>query len=169
VPLTTGVLDPMKKLIIGFSDGGNMLSALIKYTTKSLASHTFIMLPEENNLVYQASGRAVNYENYKHFLSHEKVIELYELELTDEEYTRLRDFRNSKVGDPYASRELVGFLWVLACRQILDMAVRNPLSMGDHAYICVDIVTSHLSIGNTEGTKTPEDLRRWCEKSLKRA
>lgn len=159
----------MRKLIIGFSDGGNTLSALIKLTTKSKISHVFVMLTEDDEtVIYQASGLTVNYENYKHFLSHEKIIELYSIDLTDEDYEKLNKFRLQNVGLPYAGRELVGFLWVLFCRQF-GKKVNNPLSMGSHAYICVDIAAVHLPIGSTEGTMTPEDLRRWCEKNLKRA
>lgn len=160
----------MRKLIIGFSDGGNTLSALIKFTTKSKVSHVFVMLVEDDEtVIYQASGLTVNYENYKHFLTHEKIIELYSLDLTDEDYEKLNKFRLQNVGLPYAGRELIGFLWVLAARQVLGEKVKNPLSTGDHAYVCVDIAAAHLPLGSTEGTMTPEDLRRWCEKNLKRA
>lgn len=165
----------MKKLIIGFSDGGNALSWFIKYVTKSKVSHVFTMIADSGEIViFQASGLKVNYENYNTFLSHEKVIEMYSIDLTDAEAEANKKFRLTSVGLPYAWQELVGFGWVLLVRK-LGIVVKNPLSQGAHAHICVDTsvkqlpvdMTAKMALFDGPGSMTPEDFRRWCFKNAK--
>jgi hypothetical protein len=165
----------MKKLIIGFSDGGNALSNIIKWVTKSHVSHVFTMIADSGEIViFQASGLKVNYENYNTFLGHEKIVEMYSIDLTDAEAEANKKFRLTNVGLPYAWQELFGFGWVLFMRKF-GRVVKNPFSQGDHAYICVDTSVSQLPIDiaskiadkDGPGSMTPEDFRRWCAKNAK--
>lgn len=172
----------MSKLIVGFSYApGKVFSKLIRWVTRSQVSHTFTMVVDgADALVYQASGLRVNYEAYKLFLAEEKVVEAYTFDLTLAESILNEHFRKEHVGDHYSWQEIVGFGWVLLMRKF-GRVVKNPFSGGDHAFVCVDIAAAQIPYNRTisselvqrvlgveaagEGTMTPEDLRRYCQKN----
>jgi hypothetical protein len=158
-------------LVIGFSQAPTKLfSKLIRWTTKSQVSHVFILLQENNNtLIYQASGLAVNYQNKDTFLGIEVPVAFYEFELNEDQNIRNKLFRITTVGKPYSWQEVIGFLWVLLARKF-GKNVRNPFSGGQTAYVCVDIGAAHLPTNPElqDGSMTPEDLRLWCEKNGKK-
>jgi hypothetical protein len=79
----------MKTIRIGFSYHPNPFSWLIRFFTSSKVSHTYIRLPVpeyETSVIFQASGLAVNYTASDVFESHSKVVEEYELEISEEQY-----------------------------------------------------------------------------------
>ena len=167
----------MGKLIVGFSyaKGFKPFSWLIRAVSRSKVSHTFTLVVDgADAMVYQASGLRVNYEAYKLFLAEEVMVEAYMFDLTPQQAATNEHFRKQHVGDHYAWREIVGFLWVLLMRQ-LGRRVKNPMSGGDHAYVCVDIAAAQIPYNEKlgveaagEGTMTPEDLRRWCARNGKK-
>lgn len=158
----------MKSLIIGFSRAPTKsFSRLICWVTKSQVSHSFILLEyADEQLIYQASGLAVNYENHDTFMSIEVPIEFYQFELTEAQRVKNELFRINTVGKPYSWRELIGYLWVLLARKF-GKRVKNPLSGGQTAYVCVDVAAAHLPVNPelNDGSMTPEDFRRWCSKN----
>lgn len=152
----------MKKVIVGFSHSYNIFGKIIRWATSSKVNHVFIMFEEDGvDIVFQASGLAVNYVNYSRFLDHSKILETYSLWMTDEEWTKCKHDQLLKLGTPYSWRDIVGFIWVLLNRKF-DRDVENPLSDGDYAYICVDLTAEQLGY-EWESTMTPEDMRRWCQ------
>lgn len=157
----------MKTIQVGFSDGGNPFSKLIKWVTGSKVSHTFIKLNVAGvDVVYQASGLCINHENYDLFLDHEVVVELYEASITEEDWEEQEKRRWRSVGRAYGWKEVIGFVWVLAWRR-LGRKVKNPFYDGQHGDVCVDETAWHIGIEG-DGTWTPEDLRHHCERNLKR-
>lgn len=153
-----------KKLVVGFSDGGNLFSKLIKLVTKSDVSHVFILFDiYEQAVIFQASGLVVNYESYEHFLKHEKIVEMYSMEVTAEQWEQARRDQISKLGVPYSVSNIIGLVWVLLCR-LFGKNVKNPFSTGDHAYICVDLAAEQLGV-DWDGTMTPADMRAWCKQN----
>lgn len=164
------------KLIVGFSaaKGNKPFSWLIKWVTKSQVSHAFILLADGGDiLVYQASGLRVNYEYFDTFLTEETIFETYSFDLTPGQASANEHYRKKHVGDRYAWREIFGYAWVLFMRK-WGKVVRNPWSGGEHAAVCVDEAAAQIpwmgKLGveaEGEGTMTPEDLRRWCQKNGK--
>jgi 3-deoxy-D-arabino-heptulosonate 7-phosphate (DAHP) synthase class II len=158
----------MKTIIIGFSSHSSLFSWLIRFFTSSKVSHTYIRLPvpEYNtSVIFQASGLAVNYTASDVFESHSEVIEEYELNITDEQYRLSEKFRVTEVGKPYSYKQIIGFLTVLTARKF-GKNIPNPLSNGDHSYVCVEVVANSVGISNGE-SMTPEDLRFWCQNNAK--
>ena len=152
----------MKKIFIGFSDGRNLFSSLIKFATSSKISHCFIGFEETgHNMIFQASGISVNYENNEHFLTHAKVVDLYSKIITDEEWEHMKCLQLDKLGYYYSYREIVGYACVLLCSSI-GLKIKNPFYDGDHAYVCVELTLEQLG-EEWNGTMTPEQLRNWCK------
>ena len=153
----------MKTIRIGFSSHPSPFSWLIRTFTSSKVSHTYIRLPVpeyDTSVIFQASGLAVNYTTSSVFESHSKVIEEYELDISDEQYGLSEKFRVTEVGKPYSCKQILGFLTVLAARKF-GKKISNPMSDGDHAYVCVEVVSVCIGLPNGE-SMTPEDLRLWC-------
>ena len=159
----------MKKIIVGFSYRPGIFSNLINFTVKSKASHTYIRLPipEHNeDMVFQASGFMVNYMNFKIFKEKAKVIEEYEIEVSDEVAKEGELLRITEVGKPYSMKEIFGLLVVLAARN-LGFKIKNPLRTGSHSYICVELVMTCIGLKADSENVTQEDFRRWCVKNAK--
>lgn len=162
----------MKTLIIGFSYhvGFNPFSTLIRIVTagvnwKKVVSHVYLRIPvpEYNqNVIFQASGLQVNYENYSQFLSHSRVVEEYSIEISDEQAQAIERFRVTEVGKPYSVKEVVGYGWILLMRKF-GFDVKNPWYQGNSAYVCENIIADILDL-DEEATMTPEDLRQWIAK-----
>ena len=154
----------MKKIIVGFSYSNSLFSKLIKIFTSSKISHTYIRLPvpEYNtSVVFQASLLSVHYVTADVFKSHSTIVEEYELEVSDEQFSVGEKFRVTEVGKPYSYTQILGFLYVLMLRKF-GKKVSNPLSNGDHAYVCVEVVANSIGVSNGE-SMTPEELRLWCK------
>jgi len=159
----------MKTIRVGFSTRSCALPWVIRKATASRVSHTYIRIPvpeHSTSMIFQASGLNVNYCNGELFDSHNDIIEEYDVDISDEQFLISEKFRVTESGKPYSSKQLVGFLTVLAARRILGKHISNPSSDGNHSYICVEIVAVCLGLGNAE-SMTPEDLRRWCAKNAR--
>jgi len=160
----------MKKVIVGFSFRPGIFSALINFTVKSKASHTYIRIPipEYNeDMVFQASGLSVNYTNFKVFKEKSKVIEEYEIEVSDDTATQGELLRITEMGKPYSIKEIIGLLCVLAARN-LGFSIKNPFRDGSRSYICVELAMLCVGLKADSENVTQEDFRRWCEKNGKR-
>lgn len=154
----------MKKIIIGFSSNPGLFPTLIKFITNSKASHAYVRIPvlEYNeSIIFQASGLAVNYTNFKIFQEKNKVIEEYEIEVDDDVFAFGEMMRVMEVGKPYSVKELFGLLWVLSMRG-LGVRVNNPFRDGSHSYICVELAMLCVGLEKDSENITQEDFRRWC-------
>jgi hypothetical protein len=158
----------MKKVIIGFSRPMKyrILSSLICFITNSNVSHTYVRIPVPEygeSMVFQASGLSVNYCNYKVFQEKAKVVEEYEIEVSDDVFAIGELMRVMEAGKPYSVKELVGLLWVLVMRG-LGIRVGNPFKDGSASYICVELVMLCVGLRADSENTTQEDFRRWCKK-----
>ncbi len=153
----------MKKIFIGFSDGKTLFSTLIKLATWSKTSHSFIGFRTKSgeDLVFQASGLTVNYENYDHFITHVKITDMFSKEVSDEEWKHMKQLQLKEMGTHYGWKEIIGFVYVLAARSV-GIKVKNPFFDGDRTYICVESTLEQLN-EKWDGYMTPEDLRLWCK------
>lgn len=155
----------MKTLRIGFSTGRGfkVYSLLIRVLTGSRVSHTYqrIEVPEfDSEVIFQASGLKVNYENADIFASHSRVVEEYEVPVSDF-YAHLAErMRVTEVGKPYGILQVVGYMWVLLLRRV-GLRVKNPLADGNASHVCVELNAKQIGLKDVEGM-TPEDLRQWC-------
>lgn len=159
----------MKTIRVGFSTHPGAFSWLIRAVTASTVSHTYLRIPipeHGTSMIFQASGLTVNYCATDVFDYKNTIIEEYDVEISDEQYEYGELFRVTEAGKPYSMKQIVGFLAVLSARQILDKNIPNPLSNGNHSYVCVEVVTACLGLDDGE-SMTPEDLRRWCQKNAK--
>lgn len=147
------------KIKVGFSNGPSPISKAIQYATDSNISHCFIILPIPDfntEMVFQAAKFNVHYMHIDEFIKHSNIIDIIEVEVSDEQAREAELIRIKTAGLPYSYPELFGFLWVLINRK-LNRKIKNPLFDGDHAYICVELVAAQLGI-NTEEPLTPADL-----------
>jgi hypothetical protein len=140
----------MKTIIIGFSKGGTFLGSLIRFCTRSPISHVYIRIPLESDptlsLVFHAAGLNVHYVNFDNFLPHQKeIISEWEIQLTDEEWTRARTQRFQEAGKPYGFKELVGYA-VPVFGALLGKKWKNPLSDGDSTHVCVSIAAKQINL-----------------------
>lgn len=153
----------MKTLRVGFSSHSSIFSKLIKFFTSSDVSHTYIRIPVpeySTSVVFQASYFTVHYLTAQVFEAHADIIEEYEIEVSDEQYLLSEKFRVTEVGKPYSYTQILGFLWVLVNRKF-GRKIHNPLSNGNSAYVCVEVVTNCIGLPDGE-CMTPEDFRCWC-------
>ncbi len=157
----------MKTVIVGFSSHPGVFSSLIKFITNSKVSHAYIRIPipeYDESMIFQASGLAVNYCNFKVFQLKSKVMEEYEVKVSDDIYQLGEMLRIMESGKPYSMKEIFGLLWVLAMRG-LGVKVDNPFRDGSASYVCVELAM--LCVGQTSDSEniTQEDFRRWCAKN----
>lgn len=159
----------MKTLIVGFSSHYSIFSKLIRVITASKISHTYIRILNfygAEDMVFQASGLTVNYTNYQYFQRKSKVIEEYEMQVSDKQYDTAMTLMSKSAGKPYSMPEILGILYVLFMREWMKKCVKNPYRNGDKSYICSELAAECLGLWNTEAM-TPEDLRRYCNKNGK--
>lgn len=157
----------MKTLILGFSSHTGIFAWLIKKVTASHVSHAYIRIPNfhgTDDMVFQASGLAVNYCNYEYFITKTKVVEEYEMQVSDEQYEKAMTLMAKAAGKPYSMREIYGYLYVLFMREYRYKRVENPFGDGDKSYVCSELAAESIGAKDPE-SMTPEDLRRYCKKT----
>jgi hypothetical protein len=155
----------MKYLHVGFSTHSSLFSWLIRTVTSSKISHTYIKLPTgyDELVIFQASGLSVNYCNWNYFKSRNKILYGYTVEISDEQWEKAERFRVTEVGKPYSIKQILGFGYTTLMHAFGKKA-HNPMSDGDHSYVCVEVVAKCIGIDGAEDM-SPEDLWRWCRKN----
>lgn len=155
----------MKYLKIGFSTHASVFSWLIRTATNSKISHTYLKIPTDYGefVVFQASGLSVNYCNWNYFKSKNKILYEYVVEVSDEQWEKAERFRVTEVGKPYSAKQILGFAYIIIMKS-LGKIVHNPLSDGNHSYVCVEVVAKCIGIDRAEDM-SPEDLWQWCKKN----
>lgn len=137
----------MKKLTVGFSSHKKgLLSWLIRLCLGTKYSHVYIKFRSESldlNIIYQASGLAVNMVAEEFFLRKNNVVAEKEFELSEEKYKKMIRFAISKCGTPYSTIQLFGMAWIQTCA-LFGFKVRNPFPNGRADYICSEAVAELL-------------------------
>lgn len=144
---------------IGFSSHPGWLASLIKYCTKSKASHTFIILPLTGieQLVIHAQGLKVNAIDLDVFMSTNTVLKVFPVEISMEKVYWL--YR--QLGKSYGILELIGYIWVLIGNR-LGKKWANPLADGEKTYVCSELAASVLDLLHPE-EYSPQDLLNYLE------
>lgn len=152
----------MFTIIIGFSrpKKWHLLSTLIMKVEKTDYSHAYIRIHSEKydrDLIYQASGLAVNFMNIEMFNNHNNVIHEFEIEVSDETYLDIMRFAIDNVGIPYGSKELIGF-GLIKLAALFNKKISNPFSNGTKTSVCSELVARILNDFVKLDTGNPDDV-----------
>jgi len=135
-----------KKLIIGFSKSKMIGSKIIRWLEKSSFSHVYLKWHSDSydrDIIYQASGLAVNFVGAKSFEEHHTVVKELEIEVTDEQFKACMQFCIDKSGVPYGFKSLVGMGYVKLMGK-LGKKVNNPFRDGSKCFVCSELVGTIL-------------------------
>jgi hypothetical protein len=136
----------MVKISIGFSTPKkfHIFPWLIKKVEGTHFSHTYVRIKSESlerDLIYQASGLKVNFDNKQNFENINEIIEEHEIEVSKETYKKILQFAIDHVGISYSLKQCIGLLWIRTMRQ-LGKRVPNPIRDGKNGEICTELMAS---------------------------
>ena len=162
----------MRKIFIGFSKPKNKLFPIFSWAIRAFEqtkfSHVYVRHQTKYGIeiVYQASGTQVNFENGDVFLNKAEVVREFEFEISDEAFDRYMFFALKNVGKPYSVLQVFG----IALFSLFDLK-KNPFSNGSKYYVCSELVSEILyEIGrfrydrNVFDKLTPKSLFEFCLK-----
>lgn len=143
----------------------NLISSLIMLVQRTYFSHAYIkipLIPFDREMIFQASGIAVNFEALSVFNSKEIVVAEYIFEITDECLQKTIQFALDQSGKPYGILEFIG-LGCMSILQIFGYKISNPFST-NKSYVCSTLVATILSdMGDTlpieASSISPKDLQ----------
>lgn len=138
----------MAKLIIGFSKpkGFRIVSKLIRWVDGVPFSHTYIRWYStffDRDIIYQASGSAVNFMEGKRFDSSNDTIDVFEFDINDNTHIKIIQFAMDNSGIKYSIKQLIG-LGIVRLVSLLGFQIKNPFSNGRSSYVCVELVSQVL-------------------------
>lgn len=150
---------PNKVMYIGFSThrGFNIPSFLIRLFEHTPYSHVYVRIPSESldrQLIYEASGLKVHFNNLNNFIQHSKIIKEFRLEISDETKKKTLQFAIDNLEKDYSLKQLIGMIWVRTGK-LFGKKWKNPFPSGRSAYICSELVAAILE---EIGFKIEEDL-----------
>jgi hypothetical protein len=157
-------------MIIGFSSTDMIFSRIIKWVTRSKASHSYVLILVEGELVVIHSNQhGVNCDYYERFKRTKQIVAEYQL-LISEDKEQLAAATALKLLDkPYDFLSVFGFAWVLINR-FFGRKVKNPFP-NRSAYQCSEFVLEVLKSAGLEGIEnldrelvSPEDLIEFLNK-----
>lgn len=140
----------MRKVYIGFSTPQKpykLFSLLIRLYERTPYSHVYLRFPwigGKTDLIYQASGTAVNFVGRDIFYASNKIIKEYELEVTDDAWLSALVWAANNAGKPYSLRQIFGIIIFNLQKRLGFKHPKNPFSDGRYAYVCSELVASLL-------------------------
>jgi hypothetical protein len=150
----------METLTVGFSKARSkwkFLSTLIRWADQAPFSHVFIRWNSaylERDVIYQASGSAVNFQEGKRFDAINETLYKFDILLSDSTRKRVMQFAMDQAGAPYSLKQLLG-LSISKLSKLIGFKILNPFKDGRSHYICCELVAEILA---ELGYKMPEDL-----------
>jgi hypothetical protein len=150
----------METLTVGFSKARSkwkFFSTLIRWIEGTTFSHVFIRWNSqylERDVIYQASGSAVNFQEGKRFDSINETVYKFDILLSDSTRKKVVQFAMDQAGSPYSLKQLLGLL-IAKVSKLLGFKPLNPLKDGRSSYICCELVAEILA---ELGHKMPQDL-----------
>ena len=130
----------MKKFIFGFSTTGLPLSWVIRTLQGIPVSHCFNSYETSSGvqLVYEASGLNTHLVNKKNFAKHSRIIEEYEIEISEEKFHQIKTFIEEDIGVSYDWLGLIGYLITYIVKWITfgKKKIKNPFPSPDK--VCSD-------------------------------
>jgi hypothetical protein len=151
-------------MIIGFSTTNRIFSRLIKWATRSRASHAFVMVKVAGEpIIIHATHNGVNCDHYKVFKKSKKIVVQYKLEVPEENKLAATATALKLLDRPYDFLSIVGFGWVLF-NKALGRQTKNPFR-NRTAYQCSEFALEILRAAGVKGLDqfdrelvSPEDL-----------
>lgn len=159
----------MAKIYVGFSSPKTWkpFAEAIKLAEGTQFSHIYIRMPTKakygQDLIYHASGLAVNFMSSVIFESHNNIIKEFELDIDPETYNKTIAFAISKAGIPYGVKQILGIAICILGRK-LGKTWKNPFADGDCSYICSELVAEIAR--NCWGISIADDLQLIDPKTL---
>lgn len=159
----------MPVIYVGFSrpKKPTIVSKSIMFFIDAEFSHTYIKFRSaslEEELIYQASGLAVNFCGSDNFyINHESIFEI-PIEISEEVYKKTLKYCVRNAGTPYGVKQLLGFVIYFVAKQLGFSLKNNPYSDGKTTQVCSETVglileeCLDLSLQEKEDLLTPKDI-----------
>jgi hypothetical protein len=135
----------MKTIVVGFSSPKKFKigAYLIKWWINKPYSHVYINWTDsqDRDVVWQASNGCVHTILKQNFIKENNIVKEITLEITEEEYEKLRDFCYEHSGSVYSHSDLVTIV-------IYDLAIRlglKPVFENVKGFICSELVAKMLA------------------------
>ncbi len=145
----------MKQVTIGFSRTSgkfvpfSWLIMLAQWNNFSHAYMRFNLDGLDRQVVFQASGLAVNFMGFELFKTKETIVKEFNLEISDETFTNILKSAVDSLGQPYSMLQILNSLIYLICR-------KNPFDNQIAGWDCSKLIAYELQA--ELGYKIPEDL-----------
>lgn len=149
----------MEKIYIGFSRPKGWFepfSWLIRLSQWTSYSHVYIRIPSASigrDIVYQASGLAVNFIGSQRFQTKEIIVKEFPINVSPESKTKVLQFSVDSAGAPYGIKDVLGIAWVLL-NSYVGRKVANPFKDGTTSFVCSEFVGDILK--NDLGAQLPD-------------
>lgn len=170
-------MDNAKKLIIGFSTSPSIVSSLIRTVEGANYSHVYVRFYSEAYdrwLCYHAQASSLHFLSYESFREHFKVIEEFELEVSEETMKKLVQYCIDNAGKPYGRLQLVGMAISRISYLWFSLKLQNPFADGEKTQVCSELVyhvakefLGNYPKGNPE-CEGPRWINSWVRKFGKR-
>ena len=157
----------MKKIYIGFSSpksGFVPFATAIRAVLRTPYAHTYLRYSSgemKQDMVFQASGIAVNLVSYKQFINIENVVKEFEIDVTDDQFDMLIQEFSIGLGQPYSVLQILNtFCYILARSR--------PLSTYINGWDCSRLMEAVLqslgyNITQAPDVVTPKDVYNYLE------
>lgn len=154
----------MKIIKIGFSKSKKSLaigSWVIREYMDTPYSHTYLVFTEED-LIYEAVGTGTRFISTPEWETHAVEVKSYRIIVSDESYTELKNYCQSKLNTKYGFWQNLG----IVVAQILKLH-KNPFNSGLNCSELVGriLIKEGYVISKNVNLLTPEDIYNVLEKS----
>lgn len=135
----------VRRISVGFSSSTKFLPIfcwVIKIFQGTSFSHVYVKNSTKYgiDLIYQASGHAVNFMSSEVFWTKNETVREFEFDISDESFDKYMKFALSNVGKPYS---VVGVIGLFVMR-LLNLS-KNPFDDGRSSFVCSEAVADVLS------------------------
>lgn len=151
----------MKTITIGFSKSTKKFaigSLLIRWYMGAPYSHVYLKFKSsslDRVLIYEAVGAGVRFIGANRWASHAEEVSSFNIEISDENYTKLMQFCVDNAGIEYGFFQNLGILFANLCK-----LKKNPLTDGNN---CSEAIGEILEL---EGYKINKDLNLLTPKDI---
>jgi uncharacterized protein YycO len=140
----------MKNISIIFSKRSNfnVFSAAIMWALKIPFSHVAIRMTDGDTgqiVYYQASGLSVNCVSEKQFLSDETVIDRFDIQVSDDAFSKGKTFAIDQLGKPYSFMTILGFAAQIFL-SMLNIRIGNPEKANGNSWVCSQLAAGYTDV-----------------------
>lgn len=158
----------MKKIVVGFSTPQKFKihAWLIMKIDQAPFDHTYLKFHSESlnrDIIYQAVGKGVQFVGKTLFDTKSKSIEEFEIEVEDDDYTKMMCFCVDNAGIPYGFIQVIG-AGIVKILSKFGKHIENPFNVGLTNEFCSEVVLRCLNKVDSKNFNlkaeniTPKDL-----------